>query len=299
MRNIKTMMFYILLVFCVGGCSGQPLVGQKAKLNYVNQDHVMEHVTFNGGYLRKEPEQSTGNITSGLIRGSRGLLYGKRRINGKEWGKVTTREGLTGWYTPVEENKGENTYLKVDKRNYQQSYPEVGGIKEEAARFINQEIAAYLEVFNYVVGPVGSGLQCRVTFNDNKVLSIVFTAAVINYRTYPLTAVQDEAQWKKINTYAALSPLMAMATSQGLTAKSTDLQYAMTFSLTTGKRLTLQDFGLTSESVKAAVVDKLGVGSQVDGTNFYLTEQGQLVLLAQQGDPSWERRRVYFPLKRK
>jgi len=89
------------LLLSLAGCSvpNNIMPAKKAKIDFINTDHVMERVTFNGGFLRSEPEINSSNTIYPLLKGTQGMLYGKRKINGKEWAKVTTREGYTGWYT--------------------------------------------------------------------------------------------------------------------------------------------------------------------------------------------------------
>lgn len=292
MKKIITALLSLVILGSALGCkevikSPKP---KKATIEFVNTDHNMEHVTFNGGYLRTDPEVVGSNIVCGLIEGSRGILYGKRRFNGKEWGKVTTREGLTGWYTPeVKSGIEDSKYLKLDKRNFQQSYPLVSGIDEKAAAAINGEIQKYLQVFNYVTGPVGSSLQCRVTCNKDNVLSILFTAPVINYRTYDYAKVQNEKEWLEVKRYCAVSPLRAMVASEGLTAAVSDLQYAMTFDLKDGKRLSLKDFSDKTETADLKGQGLIEENDLLEPTDFYIEGENSLIALVEPQEKDWGR----------
>ena len=63
----------------------------------VNREHKMERVIFSGGYLRSLPEEKPETILRPAPEGAQGMIFGKREINGLEWAKVATRDGVTGW----------------------------------------------------------------------------------------------------------------------------------------------------------------------------------------------------------
>lgn len=295
MKKIIILLMSLLFLLNMAGCSVPKAIVQekKAKIDFINTDHVMERVTFNGGFLRTEPEINPSNILYPLLKGTQGIIYGKRKINGKEWAKVTTREGLTGWYTPSDvKEKDADPYLKIDKKNYQISYPQISGISEEAANNINGEIKNYLEAFSYVSGPVGGYLQCRVTYNRNNILSILFTTPKIYYRTYDTKTVQDKKKWETVCKYCRVSPLSPVISDTGLTAQINDLQYAMTFDLTTGKRLTLDYFLGNNQNKVNAVLAAEGSPLHLEKDDFYVEEKQQLTVLAEQQGPEWDRKRV-------
>lgn len=296
MKKFIALLLSVLFLFSLSGCSVAPkaLLEKKAKIEFINTDHVMERVTFNGGFLRNEPEITPSNIIYPLLKGSQGIIYGKRKINGKEWAKVTTREGLTGWYTPSDQkNKDEDIYLKTDNKNYQLSYPQISGIKENAAAKINGEIKNYLDAFRFVTGPVGGYLQCRVTYNKNNILSILFTTPKIYYRTYDTQTVQNENQWNEICKYCRISPLSPVIADRGLTAQVNDLQYAMTFDLDTGNRLTLDYFlaGTDPEKIEE-VLSAAGNRLHLEKDDFYVEDKKELTALVEQQGPQWDRKRV-------
>jgi len=286
----------VLLLLSLAGCSvpNNIMPAKKAKIDFINTDHVMERVTFNGGFLRSEPEINPSNTIYPLLKGTQGMLYGKRKINGKEWAKVTTREGYTGWYTASDvKDKNADQSLHTDNKNYQISYPQISGIKEEAAKNINAEIKKYLDIFSYVTGPVGGYLQCRVTYNKNSILSILFTTPKIYYRTYDTKTVQDKDKWTDICKYCRISPLNSVIAETGLTAEVNDLQYAMTFDLTTGKRLTTDYFlGNNSQGKVDELLAAEGNRLHLDKDNFYVEEQKQLTVLVEQQGPEWDRKKV-------
>ena len=215
----------------------------KAAIEYITKDNRMERVLFNDGFLRSTPEITSGTIVSNVYKGSQGMMYGKRAINGMYWAKVTTREGITGWYSAGDENgQPAHTDLKTTQKNYSMTYPVISGISSEAAEKINKEITDYIEAFKYVAGPVGNTLQCRVTYNKNHLLSILFTSGAVLNRTYKVTDVNNSEFWQSITKYCFIPELHSDMHKENLVAPLTDLQYAMVFSLTTGKRLSYDYF---------------------------------------------------------
>lgn len=72
---------------------------QGARVEFVTREHKMERVLFSGGYLRSLPEEKPETILRPAPAGAQGMIFGKREINGLEWAKVATRDGVTGWYT--------------------------------------------------------------------------------------------------------------------------------------------------------------------------------------------------------
>ena len=72
---------------------------QGARVEFVTREHKMERVLFSGGYLRSLPEEKPETILRPAPAGALGMIFGKREINGLEWAKVATRDGVTGWYT--------------------------------------------------------------------------------------------------------------------------------------------------------------------------------------------------------
>lgn len=295
MKKIAVLLLGLMVLLLGSGCkqAAKPPVPTKAQINFVNTDHEMEHIIFSGGYLRSEPELIASNIICPLIKGSQGILYGKRRISKKEWAKVTTREGLTGWYSPADSlDKENNSSLQLRRGNFQRSYPQISGIKEETAQLINAEIANYLEAFKLVVGPVGSNLQCRITYNKHNILSMLFTVPKINYRTYDIGLTQNKKKWEKLNKYCAISPLKAFAASSGLTAEVSDLQYAMTFDLQTGKRLDLAYFLQDNLAKVKPVLAAKGVALTLQADNFYIEGTNELIGLAEVSEADWGRTRI-------
>lgn len=83
---------------------------QGARVEFVNREHKMERVIFSGGYLRSLPEEKPETILRPAPEGAQGMIFGKREINGLEWAKVATRDGVTGWYAvPAKEGAGPGT----------------------------------------------------------------------------------------------------------------------------------------------------------------------------------------------
>lgn len=295
MKKIVVLLLGLMVLLLASGCSraAKPAAKTRAQITFVNTDHEMEHIIFSGGYLRTEPELIAGNIICSLIKGSQGILYGKRRISNKEWAKVTTREGLTGWYSPADGlAKDASPYLQLRQGNFQRSYPQISGINQQAAQLINAEIANYLEVFKLVVGPVGSNLQCRITYNQHNILSILFSVPKINYRTYDIGLTQNKPRWAKLNKYCSISPLHILAASSGLTAEVSDLQYAMTFDLQTGKRLDLAYFLEDNLGKVQPFLGAQGEDLSLQKDNFYVEGANELIGLAEVGRADWGRKKV-------
>lgn len=258
---------------------------QGARVEFVTRQHSMERIQFTGGYLRNLPEEKPETILRQAPDGARGMIFGKREINGLEWAKVATRDGITGWYTvPARPGASATTKrenLKISKDAYETTYPQVTGeVTPQAQDRINQELGNYIGVFRYMTGPVGSALQCQVTYNRNNLLSIVFTAPPILYRMFPVSEVNNLASWARLKKYAYVSPLQGGADPTLLRAEKIDLQYALVFDLTTGKRLTLNHFlGNGQREALQARVEELGPGTRLQPDNFYITDQGQLLAL--------------------
>ncbi len=252
MRKSGNSILNIILAICFGvflsiysGCAGKKPQERngKATIQYITKDNRMERVLFDEGFLRSTPEITSGTIVANVYKGSQGMMYGKRFINGMYWAKVTTREGITGWYSAGDkEGKPANTDLSTSRKNYKVTYPVIGGIDQSAAGKINKEITDYLTVFKYVAGPVGNTLQCRVTYNKDNLLSIVFTASAIRGRAYKVADVNNIGFWSNVNKFCFIPDLYSDADKVNLVAPLTDLQYAMVFSLVTGQRLSEEVF---------------------------------------------------------
>lgn len=248
----------------------------KGTIQYVTKDNRMERVLFADGFLRSTPEIASGTIVANVYKGSQGMLYGKRFINGMYWAKVTTREGVTGWYSAGDKEGVEaNADLSTLQKNYSMTYPVVSGISEDAAKKINGEITAYLKAFKYVAGPVGNTLQCRVTYNANNLLSILFTAGAVRNRSYKITDINNAGFWSTITKYCFIPELHSDVDKGNMLAPITDLQYGMVFSLTTGDRLSYLDFiGQEQKNKVAALLNKSGKVKQ-NGTECFYVEPGQ------------------------
>lgn len=264
---------------------------QGARVEFVTRQHTMERIQFAGGYLRNLPEEKPETILRPAPAGAQGMIFGKRVINGLEWAKVATRDGITGWYTmpakPGASAKDKRDILKITKDEYETTYPQVTGeISPQAQDRINQELGNYIGVFRYVAGPVGSQLQCQVTYNKNHLLSILFTAPPLLYRMMPVSDVNNLASWARLKKYAYVSPLLGGADPTLLRAEKIDLQYALVFDLDTGNRLTLGHFlGTGQEEAIQQRLDGLGTGARLQPDNFYINEQGQLIALASVQEP--------------
>jgi hypothetical protein len=287
MRKFK-LLFFLLLFFvllCCFGCGSQPQSKPDAKagqctINYVADSQRMKRVTFSGGYLRSSPEMLNDNIVVAALNGSKGIIYGDRQIDNVEWAKVTTREGTTGWYS-VEPKviDGKKVVLPLDimEKTYSTTYPQIGGVAENVAEKINEEIKNYLSVFKYVVGPVGNNLHCRVTYNKNNILSILFESPFVSYRIYPTEDVNNIEFWENVKKYCFVSPLIADAQPKVLYAERSDLQYGLVFDLKTGKRLSYQDFMLHKQDEEVAdLLSKFGDDASIQSENFYITEDKEI-----------------------
>lgn len=259
---------------------------QGARVEFVTREHKMERVLFSGGYLRSLPEEKPETILRPAPAGALGMIFGKREINGLEWAKVATRDGVTGWYTvparPGVPRGEKREALKITHDGYQNTYPQVtGGVTPQVQDRINQELGNYISVYRHITGPVESELQCRVTYNRNHLLSLVFQGKPVLYRNYPVTEVNNLASWTRLKNYAWVSPLMGGADGSLLLARKTDFQYAMVFDLNTGNRLTLDHF--LGSSQQEAIQEKLGsleAWARLQKDNFYIEPQGKLVALA-------------------
>jgi len=282
------LLFFLLLFFvllCCFGCGSQPQSKPDAKagqctINYVADSQRMKRVTFSGGYLRSSPEMLNDNIVVAALNGSKGIIYGDRQIDNVEWAKVTTREGTTGWYS-VEPKviDGKKVVLPLDimEKTYSTTYPQIGGVAENVAEKINEEIKNYLSVFKYVVGPVGNNLHCRVTYNKNNILSILFESPFVSYRIYPTEDVNNIEFWENVKKYCFVSPLIADAQPKVLYAERSDLQYGLVFDLKTGKRLSYQDFMLHKQDEEVAdLLSKFGDDASIQSENFYITEDKEI-----------------------
>lgn len=261
--------------------------GQRgARVEFVTREHGMERITFSGGYLRSLPEEKPETILRPAPTGSQGMIFGKREINGLEWAKVATRDGVTAWYAvPAREGaaKGEKRApLQVTNSVYRSTYPQItGGVEPRVQDLVNQELGNYFSVYRHVTGPVGGELQCRVTYNKNRLLSLVFSGKPIRFRSYPVSEVNNLPSWAQLKKYAYVSPLMGGADPNLLLADKTDLQYAMVFDLVTGSRLTLDYFiGPGREKELQELLEPLGEGARLQRDNFYVDEKGNLTALA-------------------
>lgn len=259
---------------------------QGARVEFVTREHKMERVLFSGGYLRSLPEEKPETILRPAPAGAQGMIFGKREINGLEWAKVGTRDGVTGWYT-VPAKKGASPRdkrepLQITNEGYRTIFPQVtGGVTSQVQDRINQELGNYLSVYRHITGPVESGLQCRVTYNRRQILSLVFQGDPILYRSYPVTEVNSLASWTRLKNYAYVSPLQGGADPSLLTARITDLHYGLVFDLVTGSRLPLEYFlgQNRQEAIRERLAD-LGEGARFQKDNFYIDTQGHLVALA-------------------
>lgn len=259
---------------------------QGARVEFVTREHKMERILFSGGYLRSLPEEKPETILRSAPEGALGMIFGKREINGLEWAKVATRDGVTGWYT-VPARKGappgeKRAALRITHEGYQSTYPQVtGGVSPAVQDRINQELGNYISVYRHITGPVESELRCRVTYNQNHLLSLVFQGKPVLYRNYPVAEVNNLASWTRLKKYAYVSPLLGGADSGLLLAQKTDFQYAMVFDLHTGNRLTLEYFlgGGKAEELqeRAAALDPW---ARIQNDNFYIEPQGKLMAMA-------------------
>lgn len=264
---------------------------QGARVEFVTREHGMERITFSGGYLRSLPEEKPETIMRPAPTGSQGMIFGKREINGLEWAKVATRDGVTAWYAvPAREGaaKGEKRApLQVTDSVYRSTYPQItGGVEPRVQDLINQELGNYFSVYRHVTGPVGGELQCQVTYNKNRLLSLVFSGKPIRYRSYPVSEVNNLPSWAQLKKYAHVSPLMGGADPNLLLADKTDFQYAMVFDLTTGSRLTLEYFiGHGREKELQDLLQPLGDGARLQRDNFYVDEKGSVTALVSVLEP--------------
>jgi hypothetical protein len=262
---------------------------QGARVEMVTKDHKMERVIFSGGYLHSLPEDVPETIVREVPKGSQGMIYGKRVINGKEWAKVTTRDGVTGWYTAPQSNKQKETKSRLEEsdKTYRSMYPRVtGGTTVFVQDTINKELERYLAVYRFVTGPVGNDLKCQVTYNRKGILSLVFSGPPIKYRSYNVSQVNDIENWREVQRYAFLSPLWGSADASVLTAAVTDIRYAMTFDLKTGRRMTIFDFiGTQHNDDLRDLLSTLGEETLLERDNFFVNDKGQLFLMASQLQP--------------
>ena len=93
---------------------------------------------------------------------------------------------MTAWYAvPAREGaaKGEKRApLQVADSVYRSTYPQItGGVEPRVQDRINQELGNYFSVYRHVTGPVGGELQCRASYNRNKILSLVFSGKPIRF----------------------------------------------------------------------------------------------------------------------
>ena len=260
-----------------------------ARIEFVTREHKMERVLFSGGYLRSLPEESPTAIVREVPQGSEGMIYGKRVLGKKEWAKVTTRDGVTGWYTIPETalKAGQQATLEELSKVHRSTYPQIiGGVASDVALAINREIGRYLDVYRFVTGPVGSDLSCHVTYNRRNILSFYFSGPPIRYRAYSVKSINDGPSWKEVERYAFVSPLWGGADPRIMTSAVTDIQYAMTFDLASGRRLTLSDFIGKENLAKArALVEAFGGEAAFEEDNFYVDDKGQLFLFAERTQP--------------
>lgn len=255
----------------------------------------MERVIFSGGYLYRLPEISPETLLREVPAGSQGMIYGKREINGRQWAKVTTRDGVTGWYTMPDsgkKNSGEDgkalpPSLEESDKVYRSTYPRItGGVTPEVQDAINKALDEYLSVYRFVTGPVGSDLGCRVTYNRQGILSLVFSGPPIRFRAYSVSDINNTEYWKNVKKYVFISPLWGGADPKIMTAAMTDVRYGMVFDLHTGRRMTLQNFiGSGQDKTVHQMLSSLGEEAQMDADNFYVDEKGQLFLLASRQEP--------------
>ncbi len=296
MGKIKKMflaLFSLVLFSCLGCGQQQPIKtvshDGKCTINYVTDRQRMKRVTISGGYLRSSPEIVADNIIATAYNGSKAIIYGDRKIDKVEWAKVTTREATTGWYSvepKLIDGKYQELPLDIMEKTYITTYPQISGIKEEAAANINKEIKNYLDVYSYVVGPVGNNLHCLVTYNKNNILSILFESPFVSYRIYLTKDVNNSKFWKNVNKYCFISLLRSNAQPNALYAERSDLQYGLVFDLKTGKRLSCEDFLLPKqEKIIADMVKKFGQGAFIQNDNFYITEDKEIkVFVSRNGE---------------
>ena len=285
MQKNSNLLIKVVLVICLGtlpgvfsGCGSTKTQKQqnKATIQYITKDNRMERILFNDGFLRSTPEITSGTIVINVYKGSQGMMYGKRFINGMYWAKVTTREGVTGWYSPGDKPGQEaNTDLSTTQKNFSMTYPVISGISSQAEEKINKEITEYVEAFKFVAGPVGNTLQCRITYNKDNLLSILFTSGAVRNRIYKVTDVNNHAFWTNIIKYCFIPELNSDMDKVNLVAPITDLQYAMVFSLQTGDRLSY-DYFIGNNSKKQDFFRKLGNLRQKGTDCFYLEPGGKL-----------------------
>ena len=287
MNKLKLLLVTILClaVQLVCGCADKKeniIPKGTCKVDYVTTSTKMERITFSGGFLRSSATPSDDNIVANALKGSKGIIYGKRTINNVEWAKVTTREGVTGWYClePGEDanEKAKNKEaLDVNTKNYIVTYPTISGIDQEAASKINQEISKYMEVFRYISGPVGNNLRCLVTYNQNNILSILFESPLVQNRIFRASEVNDSASWSNLRNYCFVSYLVSDAIPNVLYAQKVDMQCGMVFDLKTGKRLNYKDLLKSGVNTDLApMLTQYGEGSYVQNNNFFLTNTGNL-----------------------
>ena len=137
-----------------------------------------------------------------------------------------------------------------------------------------------------MTGPVGSDLSCHVTYNRRNILSFYFSGPPIRYRAYSVKSINDGPSWKEVERYAFVSPLWGGADPRIMTSAVTDIQYAMTFDLASGRRLTLSDFIGKENLAKArALVEAFGGEAAFEEDNFYVDDKGQLFLFAERTQP--------------
>jgi len=262
-----------------------------ARVEFVTREHGMERITFSGGYLRSLPEEKPETIMRPAPAGSQGMMFGKREINGLEWAKVATRDGVTAWYAvPAREGaaKGEKRApLQVADSVYRSTYPQItGGVEPRVQDRINQELGNYFSVYRHVTGPVGGELQCRASYNRNKILSLVFSGKPIRFRSYPVSEVNNLPSWTQLKKYACVSPLLGGADPNLLIAEKTDLQYAMVFDLATGSRLSLEYFiGHSHEKELQELLEQFGEDARLQRDNFYVDEKGKIIALVSVAEP--------------
>lgn len=286
MQRLGCLLGGLAILMLVVGCGGSkqkeaavPTTPEVYTVDYENESHKMERITFAGGYLRTNTTLSPQNITQRLLMGSKGIIYGHRNINGKDWAKVTTREGETGWYCLEDDDKA---VLDINTRDFIETYPHVNGPRADVAAKINSEINCYKEVFKYMAGPVGNPLRSRVTYNKKNKLSILFECPYISYRNFTTAEVNNVIKWHNWKKYCYISPLLAEARTGILYAQRVDMQYAMTFDLLTGNRLTYEEIvpGINERKLEQRAA-ALGENTRISNDDFYLNEQGQLVLLVE------------------
>lgn len=257
-----------------------------ARVEFVTRSHSMDRIAFSGGYLHSLPEETPSNIVRPAPAGAQGMIFGTRELGGLEWAKVATRDGVTAWYAvPTKEGASQEekrASLQIANAVYKSTYPQItGGVSPDIQDRINQELGSYFSVYRHVTGPVGGELSCQITYNRRGILSLVFTAKPILFRNYPVSEVNNLTSWIQLKKYACITPLMGGADPSLLTAEKTDLQYAMTFDLRTGRRLTW-DYFLGKEATKEVErrVTALGHSARLQTDIFYVNDKGQLVALA-------------------